>query len=48
MGLGTKNAEFKADAIEGSILITPQMGWEIPPIPDSDVRINIFEIDSAD
>ena len=37
-----------ADAIEGSVLIALQMGWEIPPIPDSDVRIDIFEIDSVD
>ena len=35
-----------ADAIEGNILIALQMGWEIPPIPGSDVRIDIVEIDT--
>ena len=35
------------DAIEGNILIALQMGWKIPHIPDSEVRIDIVEIDSA-
>ena len=35
------------DAIEGSVLIALQMGWEIPPIPGSEVKIEIAEIDSA-
>ena len=36
-----------ADAIEGSVLIALQMGWEVPPIPGSDVKIEIAEIDAA-
>ena len=35
------------DAIEGSVLIALQMGWEIPPIPGSEVKIEIAEVDSA-
>ena len=38
--------EYLADAIEGNVLIDLQMGWEIPQIPGSDVRIEIVEIDS--
>ena len=30
-----------ADAIEGNILIDLQMGWEIPPIPGSDVKVRV-------
>ena len=35
-----------ADAIEGSVLIALQMGWDVPPIPNSDLRIDIVEINS--
>ena len=38
--------ENLADAIEGNILIALQLGWEISPIPDSEVRIEIVEVDS--
>ncbi len=34
------------DAIEGNVLIALQMGWEIQPIPGSEVKIEIAEIDS--
>ena len=37
--------EMLADAIEGSVIIALQMGWEVPPILGSDVKIEIFEID---
>ena len=39
--------EMLADAIEGSVVIALQMGWEIPPIPGSGVKIEIAEINSA-
>ena len=35
------------DAIEGNVLIALQMGWEIPAIPGSEVKIEVAEIDSA-
>ena len=35
------------DAIEGSVLIALQMGWGIPPIPGSEVKVKIAEIDST-
>ena len=38
--------ENLADAIEGNILIALQMGSEIPPIPGSEVKVDIVEIDS--
>ena len=37
--------EYLADAIEGNILIDLQMGWEIPPVPDSDVKIEVVTIE---
>jgi predicted RNase H-like HicB family nuclease len=33
------------DAIEGSVLIALQMGWEIPPIPGSKVKIESMRIE---
>ncbi len=39
--------EMLADAIEGNVLIALQMGWEIPPIPCSKIKMEIVEIGSA-
>ncbi len=39
--------EMLADAIEGNVLIALQMGWEIPPIPGAEVKIEIAEINPA-
>ena len=39
--------EMLADAIEGNALIALQMGWKIPPIPGSEAKIEIVEINSA-
>ncbi len=36
-----------ADAIEGSVVFALQMGWEVPPIPGSKVKMEIVEIDTA-
>ena len=36
-----------ADAIEGSVLIALQKGWEVPPIPSSGAKVEIVEIDTA-
>ena len=40
--------EMLADAIEGSVLIALQTGQDVPPIPGSDVKIEIFEIFEID
>ena len=46
-GEDLEDARFHlGDAIEGSIVIALQMGWDIPQIPDSEVKIDIVEIDS--
>ena len=39
--------EMLADAIEGSVVFALQMGWEVPPIPGSKVKMEIVEIDTA-
>lgn len=39
--------EMLADAIEGGVVFALQMGWEVPPIPGSKVKMEIVEIDSA-
>ena len=39
--------EMLADAIEGSVVLALQMGWEVPPIPCSKVKMEIVEIDTA-
>ena len=46
-GEDLEDARFHlGDAIEGSIVIALQMGWDIPQIPDSEVKIEIVQIDS--
>ena len=39
--------EMLADAVEGSVVFALQMGWEVPPIPGSKVKMEIVEIDAA-
>lgn len=39
--------EMLADAIQGCVEIAIERGWEIPPIPGSDVKIEIAEADTA-
>ena len=39
--------EMLADAIQGCVELAIERGWEIPPIPGSDVKIEIAEADTA-
>ena len=39
--------EMLADAIEGSVVFALQMGWEVPPIPGSKVKMEFVEVDTA-
>ena len=39
--------EMLADAIEGSVVLALQMGWEVPSIPCSKVKMEIVEIDTT-